>query len=95
MMLWDLLGYAAAILVLSTFYMRDMVPLRVTALCSNLAFIAYSLALGLIPICLLHVLLVPMNGYRLLQELRARSRAALSSEPASTVQRPSGPRRRE
>jgi CRP/FNR family transcriptional regulator, cyclic AMP receptor protein len=97
MMLWDLLGYAAAILVLTTFYMRDMVPLRVTALCSNLAFIAYSLALGLIPICLLHVLLLPMNGYRLLQELRvrARSRAALSSEPASSVQRPSGAWRRE
>jgi len=73
MTLWDLFGYVAATLVLAAFYMRDMVPLRVTALCSNLAFIAYGLALGLLPIWLLHTLLLPMNGYRLLQELRARA----------------------
>jgi len=54
MALWDLFGYVAATLVLAAFYMRDMVPLRVTALCSSLAFIAYGLALGLLPIWLLH-----------------------------------------
>jgi hypothetical protein len=69
---WDLVGYVAAALVLSAFYMREMVPLRMAALCSNLAFIAYGLALGLAPVWLLHALLLPMNGYRLLEALRAR-----------------------
>ena len=75
-----MLGYVAATLVVTAFYMRDIVPLRVTALCSNLAFIAYGLALGLAPIWLLHALLLPVNGYRLFQELRVRAqpRGALS-----------------
>ena len=70
--LWDSIGYVAAALVLAAFYMQDIVPLRLTALCSNLAFIAYGLALGLMPVWLLHALLLPINGYRLLQELRVR-----------------------
>lgn len=69
---WDFVGYVAATLVLSAFYMREMVPLRIAALCSNLAFIAYGLALGLALVWLLHALLLPMNGYRLLEALRAR-----------------------
>ena len=36
---WDLTGYIAAGLVLTAFYMKDMVPLQLVALCSNLAFI--------------------------------------------------------
>jgi len=68
----DVLGYVAAALVLSAFYMREMIPLRITAICSNIAFIAYGLALGLAPVWLLHALLLPMNGYRLLEALRAR-----------------------
>jgi hypothetical protein len=48
MRLWDLVAYLAAALVLAAFGMREMVPLRIAALCSNLAFIAYALALGLV-----------------------------------------------
>jgi hypothetical protein len=63
---------AAAALVLAAFCMREMVALCLAALCSNLAFIAYGLALGLTPVWLLHALLLPMNDYRLLEVLRAR-----------------------
>lgn len=70
--LWELIGYVAAALVLAAFYMRDMVALRLAAMCSNLAFIAYGLGFGLAPVWLLHALLLPMNGCRLLQEFRAR-----------------------
>lgn len=49
MSLWDLVGNVAAALVLAAFCMRDMVPLRIAALCRNVAFIAYGLALGLAP----------------------------------------------
>jgi hypothetical protein len=70
--LWDLVGYLAAALVLAAFWMREMVPLRIAALCSNLAFITYGLGLDLAPVWLLHALLLPMNGYRLLEALRSR-----------------------
>lgn len=70
---WDLVGYVAAALVLAAFYMREMIPLRIVALCSNLAFIAYGASLGLTPIWLLHILLLPMNGWRLVQAVRSRS----------------------
>ena len=69
---WEALGYVASALVLAAFYMKEMIPLRIAALASNLAFIAYGAALGLTPIWLLHFLLLPMNGCRLVQALRVR-----------------------
>jgi hypothetical protein len=68
---WDVCGYVASGLVLTAFYMKDMVPLRVVALASNLAFIVYGLALGLTPIWLLHAFLLPLNGCRLIEAARA------------------------
>jgi len=67
---WELCGYVASGLVLAAFSMKDMIPLRLAALASNLAFIAYGLALDLRPIWLLHALLVPLNAYRLLEAVR-------------------------
>jgi hypothetical protein len=69
---WEALGYLASALVLAAFYMKEMIPLRIAALASNFFFIAYGAALGLTPIWLLHLLLVPMNGCRLVQALRLR-----------------------
>lgn len=63
----DAWGYAASSLVLMTFCMKRMVPLRMVAICSNLAFFAYGLLLHLMPILLLHALLLPINVVRLLQ----------------------------
>jgi CRP/FNR family transcriptional regulator, cyclic AMP receptor protein len=71
-MCWDACGHVASGLVLAAFAMREMVPLRVAALLSNLAFIAYGLALGLTPIWLLHAILVPLNGSRLVEAVRPR-----------------------
>jgi hypothetical protein len=69
---WEVVGYVASALVLATFYMRDMIPLRMIALASNVAFITYGLGLQLTPIWLLHVLLLPINACRLVQALRSR-----------------------
>ncbi len=64
----DLWGYAASSLVLATFCMKKMIPLRIAALCSNLAFVTYALSLHLFPILLLHALLMPINIWRLSQD---------------------------
>jgi CRP/FNR family transcriptional regulator, cyclic AMP receptor protein len=63
----DVLGWAASALVLATFCMRGMVPLRLTAIASNLAFIAYGASAGIDPVLMLHVLLLPLNALRLAQ----------------------------
>jgi hypothetical protein len=63
----NLVGYIAASLVLATFCMRSMCALRLIALTSNLAFIAYGYLADLQPVLVLHFILLPVNAYRLLQ----------------------------
>jgi hypothetical protein len=65
-------GWLAGALVFSAFFMRTMIPLRIAAVASNVAFIAYAL-LGLrygifhrlYPILVLHSTLLPLNVIRL------------------------------
>jgi hypothetical protein len=66
------IGYVASALVLTAFGMKDMVNLRIVAICSNVAFIAYAVMLNLPPILVLHVVVLPLNGWRLAQELQRR-----------------------
>jgi hypothetical protein len=65
--LGDIIGYVASALVLATFSMRSMRPLRLTAIASNLAFIAYAAIGSMPPILILHSILLPMNVMRLSQ----------------------------
>ena len=37
----DAIGYLASALVLAAFCMKEMIPLRVVAICSNIAFLVY------------------------------------------------------
>jgi hypothetical protein len=69
---WDAIGYVASTLVLTAFGMKGIVPLRVVAMCSNLVFIIYGLALGLTLIWSLHAALLPLNAWRLVEALGAR-----------------------
>jgi hypothetical protein len=71
----DGIGFAAAGLVLATFCMRSMSALRWVAIASNVAFIAYGYFEHLAPVLLLHVLLLPVNSYRLAQLCGGRSRS--------------------
>ena len=66
------IGFIASGLVLAAFGMKDMVNLRIVAICSNVAFITYALLLDLPPVLILHVILLPLNGWRLLGALKQR-----------------------
>lgn len=57
----DWLGYVACGLVVLTFCMQAIVPLRLVALASNFAFISYSWAAKLLPIFILHISLAAIN----------------------------------
>ena len=66
------IGFIASGLVLAAFGMKDMVNLRIAAICSNIAFIPYARLLDLPPILILHVILLPLNGWRLMGVLKQR-----------------------
>jgi len=78
----QLVGYAASVLVFSTFYMKTMIPLRCVAIGSNVAFLTYGYFAGLYPVFLLHTVLLPLNVFRLHQmfRLKERFRHALERE---------------
>src|SRR5262252_9628549 len=61
----NLVGYAGAVLVFVTFWMKTMVPLRYLGIGSNIFFIAYGYLAGAYPPLLLHILLLPLNIVRL------------------------------
>lgn len=63
----EFMGYFAALLVFTTFYMRTMVRLRMVGIASNVVFITYALLDGLVPILILHSALLPLNILRLVQ----------------------------
>ena len=65
-------GYLACFLVFATFCMKTMIPLRMAAILSNIAFIVYSSYDGLYPILILHSVLLPINVARTMQMLRLR-----------------------
>jgi len=70
----EIAAWVASALVFLTFFMKTMIPLRVVAIVSNVAFIGYAL-LGLqygifdklLPILVLHAVLLPLNAFRLWQ----------------------------
>ena len=63
----EITGYIASTLALLTFMTKDMRLLRIIAILSNVAFIAYGTLCGLAPIFCLHLLLLPLNVIRLKQ----------------------------
>lgn len=63
--LTELIGYAAAGLVLATFSVRSITALRTVAIVSNLLFIGYAAFAQLLAVLVLHSLLLPLNVWRL------------------------------
>ena len=90
-MLIVIAGWVSAVLVFSSFFMKTMVPLRMVAICSNVAFITYAL-LGLkygvfgrvYPIFVLHAALLPLNVIRL-RQLKGLLRAVQQANADETI----------
>lgn len=84
----DAIGYLAAGLVFVTFCMRSMVPLRLVAIASNIAFIAYGHLGQLTPVLVLHGLLLLVNGYHVVTALFPGG-LCLQKAPAQVARRSS------
>jgi CRP/FNR family transcriptional regulator, cyclic AMP receptor protein len=67
----ECIGYAASGLVLATFCFSNPVWLRLFALMSNVAFIAFGYMEAIHPVMLLHLALLPINAYHLAKLLPA------------------------
>src|SRR6516162_7634395 len=88
------IGFVASALVLAVFVRRTW-----SAFASSVfvAFITYAVCLNLPPILILHVILLPLNGWRLAQELQSRKDRSMlltalisptkHSEPADLLRR--------
>jgi hypothetical protein len=77
----DIVGFIAAGATLAAFVQRTMVPMRVLAIAANLFFLGYALLGGLMSVLVLHMVLLPLNGLRLVTALRDE-RAPRRAAPA-------------
>lgn len=81
----DLIGYLAAVLMFSTFYMKKMIPLRAVGASANFVFIIYTvcsylfLQRGIWPLFILHVALLPLNIIRMRQMIMLVNKVRESS----------------
>lgn len=78
----ELFGWAAAATTFASHSMKTMLPLRLAAICANLLFITYGGLTGALPVLVLHVALLPLNGFRLVQILRT-TRQVRAASPAA------------
>jgi len=71
----EIIGWLAAGFTLLTYSQKTMMRLRITGVMANILFITWALAVGVLPPLILHVCLLPLNLYRLLQILRMKREA--------------------
>lgn len=76
----DVVAYAAVGLNIVGYSMRSMIPLRIIAICTNCLFIIYSGLAGIYPTLFLHIILLPINAYRLKEMLRLVKEVTLAAK---------------
>ena len=92
----EAIGWAGAALTVATYAMNTMVPLRVFAVASNICIGVYAALLGLWPLLVMDLVLLPINLYRLWQIVRLRRALEYvpeSHEPDFSVVKAYGKRR--
>ena len=73
----EVIGFCGSLLAILTYWMREMIPLRIAAVLGCLCFLVYALLIGSYPLILMESTLLPINLYRLAELLRpARSTRA-------------------
>ena len=75
----EVLGYTGVILVVAANLVKTMVPLRTLAMSANLVFAGYFYMHQIYPNCILQLLLLPINGYRLREMIQLTRRVSQAS----------------
>jgi hypothetical protein len=66
----DLLGHLGALVIIATYSMKTMIPLRVTGIVGSCIFITYGYLSSTWPVLVLHLVVLPLNIVRLRQMLQ-------------------------
>jgi uncharacterized membrane protein (DUF2068 family) len=75
----NMLALIGSIFVVATLLMRTMVPLRVSAIISDVFFIGYGVLSGTVTSLILYTLQLPINIFRLAQMLKLVKRARIAA----------------
>ena len=62
-----MIGYLAAVLMFTTFFMKKMIPLRALGASANVTFVVYASFTHVYPLLILHAALFPLNITRMIQ----------------------------
>jgi CRP/FNR family cyclic AMP-dependent transcriptional regulator len=68
------IGYVGSVLMFLTFFMKTMIPLRMTAIAANCVMIVFTSIAGVYPILILQGCLLPLNIVRFIQMKRLITR---------------------
>jgi Bacterial inner membrane protein len=66
----EVVGFCGSALAILTYWMREMIPLRIAAVLGCLCFLAYAILIGAYPLIVMEAILLPINLYRLVELLR-------------------------
>jgi Bacterial inner membrane protein len=66
----EVIGFCGSALAILTYWMREMIPLRIVAVLGCVCFLAYALLIGAYPLIVMEAILLPINLYRLAELLR-------------------------
>jgi CRP/FNR family cyclic AMP-dependent transcriptional regulator len=70
----EAIGYCGTLATVATYSMRSIIPLRIAGIASSLFFIAYASTMGIWPMLLTELIILPINSLRLFQVVREEAR---------------------
>jgi Cyclic nucleotide-binding domain len=76
----NFLALLGAIFYVATLLMRTIIPLRISAIISDICFVAYAVLANSVTTFILYILLLPINAIRLNQMLRLVKKARMSAQ---------------
>jgi CRP/FNR family transcriptional regulator, cyclic AMP receptor protein len=75
----EILGFIGGGLTVVMLAMRTMIPLRLVGIASNIFQIAFGVSAGVTPMWIQHGVLLPVNAYRLFQQMHLVKRVREAS----------------
>jgi hypothetical protein len=86
-MTWiDVLGHLGALVIIATYSMKTMIPLRVAGIAGSCIFITYGYLSGTWPVLMLHLVVLPLNIVRLIQMLRLIRKVSASANGEISIE---------
>lgn len=71
----EAIGYAGTAFTILAYGAKHLIPLRIAAILSSLAFLTYGLLAQSYPLVLMEAVLLPINTFRLLELVAGRRRS--------------------